>query len=119
MGTVFVIIAGFLLGGVVNALADNLPHGRLLSQPRYRDGTARPLVAWLGLSAVVFGMRRPQDESRRERQKLSWRCLITELVLTALMLTIHLVALAKPQISLGQQLLWHLYAILFCTARCG
>jgi len=107
-------LAGILLGGLVNALADNLPQGRLLARPRYGAGSPRPLLAWLGLSAFILNRRRPRDKREGECQdKLSWRYPLTELALTGLLLTTHLAAGAKAQVSLGQQLLWHLYAVDF------
>ena len=104
-------LAGILLGGLVNALADNLPQGRLLALPRYSDGSPRPLIAWLGLSAFLLGRRHAGTGDCAE--KLSWRHPLTELALAALLLTTHLVAGAKPQLSPGQQLLWQLYGVFF------
>ncbi len=107
-------LAGILLGGLVNALADNLPQSRFLARPRYADGSPRPLIAWLGLSAFMLNRRRPRDKREGEcPDKLSWRYPLTELTLAALLLTTHLAAGANPQASLGQQLLWQLYAVDF------
>lgn len=108
-----IALAGILLGGLVNALADNLPQGRLLAIPRYRDGAARPLVAWLGLGAFLCDRRSIHGGNSDSQDKLSWRYPLTELALTALLLTTYYVAGAKSQTSIGQQLLWHLYAVVF------
>ncbi len=107
-------LAGILLGGLVNALADNLPQGRFLALPRYGDGSPRPLIAWLGLSAFLLNRRRPLVKRDGDcTDKLSWRYPLTELTLAALLLTTHLVAGAKLQVSPGQQLLWQHYAVIF------
>ncbi len=106
-------LAGILLGGLVNALADKLPQGRLPGIPRYQDGSARPLIAWLGLSAFLCDRRSIHGGGKARQEKLSWRYPLTELALTALFLAAHYVAGAKAQASIGQQLLWHGYAVVF------
>lgn len=114
MDIAFHILAGFLLGGLVNVLADNLPQSRFLAPPRYHDGTARPLVAWLGLGAFLFDRRRSRHAGQGDSQeRLSWRYPLTELALAGLLLATHLVAGSKPQVSLGQQLLWQFFVIVF------
>lgn len=55
-------VLGLLAGGVVNALADDLPAHRDPSLPHYPDGTPRPPSAWLGLMAFLTGQREaPSD----------------------------------------------------------
>lgn len=99
---------------MVNALADNLPQGRFLGIPRYNDGAVRPLVAWLGIGAVLAHLRRPpQKGGDGKGQKLSWRYPLTELILTAVLLLTYLVADAQALVPLGQQVLWHSYAVVF------
>lgn len=108
------VLAGILLGGLVNALADNLPHGRFLSRPCYDDGAARPLVAWLGLGALLFKMRQPSDSGQPgDEQRLSWRYPLTELALAGLLLATEYATGAKAQAPPGQQLLWQVYAVVF------
>lgn len=108
-----IALAGILLGGLVNALADNLAQGRLLAIPRYHDGSTRPLVAWLGVGAFLCGRRSIRGGNNDSQDKLKWRYPLTELALTAMLLATHYVAGAKPQASIGQQLLWHSYAVIF------
>ncbi len=51
---ILVALLGLITGGVINALADSLPYIRRPALPRCPHcGQARPLVAWLGLSARV------------------------------------------------------------------
>ena len=108
------ILAGLLLGGIVNVLADNLPQGRVLSLPRYRDGRVRPLAAWLGLGAFLFQLRRSSDSSEESNASpLSWRYPLTELALTALLLSANLVGNANGQLAFGQQILQQIYVIAF------
>ncbi|MBN1680396.1 MAG: prepilin peptidase [Anaerolineae bacterium] len=60
MDIVIAIIAGLVgvvVGGVINVLADDLPHRRGPQMPHYPDGTPRSRLAWLGLLAFVTGQR--------------------------------------------------------------
>ncbi len=50
-------LGGVLVGGVLNALADDLPTRVRVGLPRYPDGSPRPPAAWLGLSAFLLGKR--------------------------------------------------------------
>lgn len=50
-------IIGIVVGGLINALADDLPARRNPRLPHYPDGTPRPPSAWLGLSAFLTGQR--------------------------------------------------------------
>lgn len=56
-------IAGLLVGGVVNVLADDLPdeEGVQIRAPHYPDGSPRP---WLGILAFLQGKRSVPDGSR-------------------------------------------------------
>ena len=67
-------LAGVIVGGVINVLADDLPHYRYPTIPRYSDGTARPISAWLGVSAFLLGKRISPSGTQ-----LSWRYPLTEL----------------------------------------
>ena len=114
MDIMLLALAGISLGGLVNALADSLPQGRLLARPRYGNGAVRPLAAWLGIGAFLFKLRRPpRNGSRGNARPLSWRYPLTELALSALMLATDVVAGDQQQIAPGQQLLWHFYAAVF------
>ncbi len=101
---VIVIIVGVLAGGAVNWLADDLPHYRLPSRPRYPDGSPRPLVAWLGLTAFIFGRR-----STPGGATLSWRYPLVELATAGLMLLTLLVKLNSPDSSPLQLVFWLAY----------
>jgi leader peptidase (prepilin peptidase)/N-methyltransferase len=72
-------LLGVLIGGVVNWLADYLPYTARLGVPRYPDGTPRPPVAWLGMSAFLLGGR-----SAPSGAALSLRYPLTEIIIAAL-----------------------------------
>ncbi len=66
MDALFILLAGLLgllVGSVINALADDLPHHRPPRLPHYPDGTPRPPRAWLGLLAFLSGARAAETES--------------------------------------------------------
>ncbi len=82
-------IVGLLVGGIINALADDLPPEEIrLRTPHYPDGMPRPPVAWLGVLAFLLGRRQSPGGA-----KLTWRHPLTEIV-TALLFAY--VALAFP-----------------------
>jgi leader peptidase (prepilin peptidase)/N-methyltransferase len=54
---VFAGLVGVLVGGLINALADDLPDQRNPRLPHYPDGIPRPVSAWLGITAFVTGQR--------------------------------------------------------------
>ena len=77
-------LGGVLVGGVLNALADDLPARARVGLPRYPDGSPRPRAAWLGLSAFLLGKHEgplaapadPADEaspSPPRPNRLGWR----------------------------------------------
>ncbi len=68
-------LAGLLVGGIVNVLADDLPNTLRVRLPRYPDGAPRPPLAWLGTLAFLFGLRISPGGA-----KLSWRYPLTEIV---------------------------------------
>ncbi|MFN8420392.1 MAG: hypothetical protein U0528_14300 [Anaerolineae bacterium] len=73
-------LLGLLVGGVINALSDDLPHTYRIRLPHYPDGTPRPLIAWLGTMAYISGYHiAPIGGSR-----LSWRHPLTEIVTAGL-----------------------------------
>src|SRR5689334_8172903 len=84
---IIVGIIGLLAGGIVNALADDLPHYRRPRLPHYPDGTPRPVKAWLGITAFLLGAR-----SSASGSKLSRRYPLTEIGTALLMLLTLMVA---------------------------
>ncbi|MCZ7546204.1 MAG: A24 family peptidase [Anaerolineae bacterium] len=66
-------VLGLLAGGLVNMLADDLPHHGSVGAPHYPDGARRP---FLGLIAFLTG-RRASPAGRR----LGWRYPLVEIVL--------------------------------------
>jgi leader peptidase (prepilin peptidase) / N-methyltransferase len=82
-------LLGILVGGVINVLSDDLPPEEWhLQKPHYPDGTPRPTIAWLGLTAFLTGERASPGGS-----KLSWRHPIVEIVTAILFVYM---ALAYP-----------------------
>jgi prepilin signal peptidase PulO-like enzyme (type II secretory pathway) len=80
---VFIIltaIAGLFAGGLVNALADDLPQRRRLGVPHYPDDTPRPRIAWLGVLAFLTGHRKSPGGAA-----LSLRYPLAELATSGLM----------------------------------
>lgn len=85
--TQFIIgIIGLLIGGIINVLADDLPHYQTPGIPRYPDNTKRPITAWLGILAFALGLREPKsavktpDKTGNINTKLSWRHPLTEII---------------------------------------
>jgi prepilin signal peptidase PulO-like enzyme (type II secretory pathway) len=121
------VILGLLAGGLVNALADDLPFRRRPGLPTYPDGTSRPLTAWLGITAFLLGQREPenpQPNANRARpfyneqgeilhtpKKLSWRYPLTELMTIVLMLLT--VRANLPGMTLPQLVLYLVYMTVF------
>lgn len=103
-----IAIVGVLLGGVVNVLADDLPHYRRPRLPRYPDGTLRPPTAWLGLLAFSLGQRAAASGS-----KLTWRYPFTEIATVALMILTYLVKYDDPQADAPQIVFWLAYVPIF------
>ncbi len=114
MDVLIVALVGIALGGVVNLLADDLPRGRRPGLPRYADGSRRPLLAWLGLSAFMFQRRQPPSPpNRADVIRLAWRYPLTELALAALMTLTHILSQDKPGADGGQVLIWQCYTVAF------
>ena len=72
---VLVALAGLLVGGLINLLADDLPYTNQVRRAHYPDDFVRPPLAWLGLAAFLTGKR-----SSPEGAKLAWRHPLTEIV---------------------------------------
>jgi leader peptidase (prepilin peptidase) / N-methyltransferase len=103
-----IVITALIAGGLVNILADDLPHRRPVRTPRYPDGTPRPLIAWLGITAFLTGKRTSPGGAT-----LSWRHPIAELLtLVAMLVTFH-VATNDLQLGTLQLLFWLTYMALF------
>lgn len=83
---VLVFLIGIVAGGIVNALADDLPKRRRPQLPRYPDDTPRPLIAWLGITAFLFGKRASPNGA-----KLRWRYPLTEIATALLMVLVVVV----------------------------
>ncbi len=132
---VLVSIIGLLAGGVVNVLSDDLPLRRPLRLPRYvpdekkawihleyeedepilplEDDEQRPVIAWLGLTAFLFGKRESPSGIR-----LNWRYPLTELMTMGLMLlTYHAVVTSEHLSGIGiiQLMIWLTYMVFFTT----
>ena len=111
-----VAAAGILAGAAVNLLADALPHQAPLGKPTYPDGTARPLSAWLGISAFALKRRSPPAQPNTAPQQLGWRHPLTELATSALMVLAYLI-MGAAEVPAGQLLIWLTYMpILMLTA---
>ena len=106
-----VSLLGLLAGGVVNALADDLPAGRAPNWPKYPDGRHRPLLAWLGVTAFALRLRSaPKDETEEpsgelDSIRLSWRYPLVELMNAVLMLLTFLFARERRAFSGEETLL--------------
>lgn len=97
-------LAGILAGGVVNALADDLPKRRPVRLPHYPDDLSRPVSAWLGLTAFLLGQRTSPNGAR-----LSWRYPLTELLTAGLMVLTVYVSQIRTDVSALQTVFWCLY----------
>jgi prepilin signal peptidase PulO-like enzyme (type II secretory pathway) len=119
----YILIAGLglLVGGLINALADDLPYRRRLGVPSYPDGTPRPLTAWYGLSAFLLGQRQPQTaqpDAKRKREhesdnRMGWRHPLTELLTAFLFVVAYAGMQRMGDVSLAQQVLYLLYMAIF------
>lgn len=119
MGLEIVLIAiiGILAGGIVNALADELPYHRRPELPTYPDGTPRPVSTWLGITAFLLNQRIPAHTKPKEgyegEPKLSWRYPITEIATVVLMIATYLVMKDKPDVTALQMVFWLTYMPIF------
>jgi prepilin signal peptidase PulO-like enzyme (type II secretory pathway) len=109
MALLIIVIAliGILTGGLVNALADDLPRRRRLRAPHYPDDLPRPPIAWLGLTAFLSGNRTSSGGA-----KLSWRYPLAELLTSGLMVLTTFVVFEKGYSSL-QLVFWLVYMAIF------
>jgi prepilin signal peptidase PulO-like enzyme (type II secretory pathway) len=109
LNIVLVGILGILVGGVINVLADALPRRRAIQfPPLYPDGTPRPPIAWLGVTAFLFGRRTAPDGSRLRR-----RYPLTELLCAGLMILTILATADDPVMTPLQLAFWLVYMAIF------
>ncbi|MCB9451699.1 MAG: prepilin peptidase [Anaerolineaceae bacterium] len=109
MLAILIIFIGLIAGVVVNVLADDLPHYHRPRLPHYPDGAARPVAAWLGITAFLLGKR-----EYAEGKKLSWRYPLVEIACVALMLITLSVQNGNPgEISDLQLMFWLAYMAIF------
>ena len=69
---IFAALLGFIVGVIINILADDLPNRKNPSLPHYPNGAPRSGLAWSGLLAFLTGQREGEaieysDEEERER----------------------------------------------------
>lgn len=103
-----IAIVGLIAGGIINALADDLPHHQSPKLPHYPDGALRPKSAWLGISAFLTGRRRSASGSQ-----LSWRHPITEITTVLGMLLAYGVHQNAATTSDLQFTFWLVYIAIF------
>lgn len=120
MDTLLIVILGLLAGGVINALADDLPAARMPRLPRYPDGRRRPRRAWLGITAFALGLRDAPEPATStstgddcERRSLSWRHPLVELASAALMALAFEIARDMRALAFEETLIWLALAALF------
>jgi leader peptidase (prepilin peptidase) / N-methyltransferase len=116
---IIIAVVGLLAGGIVNALADELPYRRNPALPTYPDGTPRPMLAWLGITAFLFGLRTPSDNSTDKKQgyegkpELSWRYPLTEITTAILMIATYILMGNKSNTTTLQMIIWLIYMAIF------
>ncbi|GIL12258.1 MAG: prepilin peptidase [Chloroflexi bacterium] len=108
LNLVLIGFIGLLAGGVVNVLADDLPHYRLPRLPRYPDGARRPVVAWLGVGAFLSGRRASPGGV-----KLSWRYPLAEIASALAMLFTYAIKHDASDVSDLQLIFWLAYMPIF------
>ncbi len=101
-------LLGIFTGGIINALADDLPRRQNLRFPHYPDGTPRPLSAWLGITAFLTGQRTSPAGAR-----LSWRYPLAEIATAGLMLLTLLITGNDQDVSATQQVFYLIYMSIF------
>lgn len=108
LNVLIVAVIGLVAGGVINALADDLPRRRRVSVPHYPDDTPRPVVAWLGLLAFLTG-----KHTSPTGVKLTWRYPVTEIGTALLMVVTVLVTDQDPEVSSLQLVFYLIYMAIF------
>jgi leader peptidase (prepilin peptidase)/N-methyltransferase len=92
----------------LGALIDDFKVLASVNGPHYPDGTPRPPIAWLGLTAFLFGKRTSPTGS-----KLSWRHPLTEIFVAVLMLMCLNVAMQRPEFPLVLLGFWLAFMVIF------
>jgi prepilin signal peptidase PulO-like enzyme (type II secretory pathway) len=105
---ILVGLLGIIAGGVINVLADELPQRRPMRPPRYPDGVIRAPIAWLGITAFLFGKRTSPNGF-----DLPWRHPLTEIATAALLIITLLSVQDDPQMTLLQLAFWLAYMVIF------
>lgn len=105
---ILVGLLGIIAGGVINVLADELPQRRPMRPPRYPDGVIREPIAWLGITAFLFGKRTSPNGF-----ELPWRHPLTEIGTAALMIIALLSVQDDPQMTPLQFAFWLAYMAIF------
>lgn len=105
---VLLFVLGILIGGVVNALSDDLPKRRTPRLPHYPDGTPRPVAAWWGVTALLTRTDRSPSGVR-----LKPRYWLTEISLALLFVTTYLVVIDDPRMTFPQFIFMLVYMALF------
>jgi leader peptidase (prepilin peptidase) / N-methyltransferase len=122
LNVIIIAFIGLLAGGLVNALADELPYRRNPTLPTYPNGAPRPISAWLGIIAFPLGQRTPSDTAesneghRRHYEgepKLGWRYPITEVSTAILMVLTYVIWGNDPEVSSLQMIIWLIYMAIF------
>jgi prepilin signal peptidase PulO-like enzyme (type II secretory pathway) len=103
-----IAVIGLIAGGIINALADDLPFHRPPKLPHYPDGTPRPLIAWSGITAFLLGQRKSLSGS-----KLTWRYPLTEITTIVAMLVTYSVKHDVSDVSSLQLIFWLAYMPVF------
>jgi leader peptidase (prepilin peptidase)/N-methyltransferase len=101
-------LLGLVAGGIINVLADDLPQRRTPRLPHYPDDTPRPIVAWLGITAFLFGKRASPNGTR-----LSWRHPLTEIATASAMILTLIVTADAPNRDTLQLAFWLTYIAIF------
>ncbi len=103
-----IVVVGLLAGGIINVLADDLPHRRAIRLPHYPDGTPRPVSAWLGIMAFALGQRKSAGGAT-----LSIRYPMTEIATVIGMIVTYLIKVDAPKTDTVQLVYWLIYIAIF------
>lgn len=108
-----VALIGLLMGGVVNVLADELPAGRWLCLPRYRNGRWLTPSTWLHVTAHAFGLRhephrrcKNANAGRAERRAVPWRYVLVAIASSLLITFTYVIAIDLHELSSAETLIW-------------
>ena len=105
---IFIIVVGILAGGLVNALADDLPNSSRVKLPHYPDGSPRPVSGCLGLTAFMTGQRTSANGS-----KLTWRYPLVEIATPLAMILAYVIKVNEPKVDTLQLVYWLIFMAIF------